>query len=56
VGAVLMGSSDKVKEVTLFAVPEKIASINVGEGVMAALSNPLGEPIDGKGPIQGKLS
>ena len=32
----------------------RIASINVGEGVVGRVVNTLGQPIDGKGPIQGE--
>lgn len=55
VGAVLMGSSDKVKEGDTVRRTGKIASINVGEGMLGRVVNTLGEPIDGKGPITGKL-
>ena len=33
----------------------EIASIPVGEGLLGRVINMLGEPIDGKGPIEGKL-
>jgi F-type H+/Na+-transporting ATPase subunit alpha len=33
----------------------KIASLMVGEGLLGRVINPLGEPIDGKGPIKGTL-
>jgi F-type H+-transporting ATPase subunit alpha len=33
----------------------KIASIQVGEGLLGRVVNTLGEPIDGKGPIDGEL-
>ncbi len=54
VGAVLLGeagdinSGDKVKRTG------KIASIDVGEGMLGRVINTLGKPIDGKGEIKGK--
>src|SRR5690606_4077971 len=33
----------------------RIASINVGEGLLGRVVNTIGQPIDGKGPIQGEL-
>lgn len=55
VGAVLFGDSEGIKEGDNVRRTGKIASINVGEGVLGRVINPLGEPIDGKGPIEGKL-
>ncbi|QQS52555.1 MAG: F0F1 ATP synthase subunit alpha [Bacteroidota bacterium] len=54
VGAVLLGSSVKVKEGDSVKRLEKIASIQVGEGLLGRIVNTLGEPIDGKGPVAGK--
>lgn len=54
VGVVLLGSGDGIKEGTSVKRTGKIASINVGEGYVGRVVNPLGEPIDGKGPIGGK--
>src|ERR1700741_852063 len=55
VGAVLLGSSDNVKEGDTVKRTGKIASIKVGEGMLGRVVNTLGEPIDGKGPISGTL-
>lgn len=55
VGAVLLGSTEKVKEGDSVKRTTKIASINVGEGLLGRIINTIGEPLDGKGPIQGKL-
>jgi F-type H+-transporting ATPase subunit alpha len=55
IGAVLMGNSSNVKEGDTVRRTGKIASINVGEGMVGRVINTLGEPIDGKGPISGKL-
>ena len=54
VGVVLMGSSDKIKEGSTVRRTGRIASLKVGEGLMGRVINTLGEPIDGKGPIEGK--
>ena len=53
VGAVLLGSSSKIKEGDIVKRTEKIASIKVGEGMLGRVVNALGVPIDGKGPIEG---
>lgn len=55
VGVVLMGQSAGIKEGDKVRRTKKIASINVGEGVVGRVINTLGEPIDGKGPIKGEL-
>ena len=54
VGAVLLGSSERIKEGDSVKRTGKIASINVGEGLLGRIINTLGEPIDGKGSIHGK--
>jgi len=53
IGAVLLGPSDNVKEGSTCKRTGKIASINVGEGMLGRVVDTLGLPIDGKGPIQG---
>lgn len=53
VGVVLMGSSDGILEGSKVKRTGKIASIEVGEGFLGRVVNPLGQPIDGKGPISG---
>lgn len=55
VGVVLMGPSEEIKEGDSVKRTGKIASINVGEGLLGRVVNSLGEPIDGKGPISGVL-
>lgn len=54
VGVVLMGESGDIKEGAKVRRTGKIASINVGEGMVGRVVNTLGEPIDGKGPITGE--
>jgi len=55
VGVVLLGQSDGVKEGDTIKRTKKIASINVGEGMLGRVVNTLGVPIDGKGDLTGKL-
>ncbi len=55
VGAVLMGASDQIKEGDTVRRTGRIASIKVGDGMVGRVVNTLGEPIDGKGPIEGEL-
>ena len=54
VGVVLMGESGDISEGSTVRRTGKIASINVGEGMLGRVVNTLGEPIDGKGPIAGQ--
>ncbi|MBC7850019.1 MAG: F0F1 ATP synthase subunit alpha, partial [Chitinophagaceae bacterium] len=54
VGVVLMGESGDIKEGSKVRRTGKIASINVGEGMLGRVVNALGEPIDGKGPLAGE--
>ena len=55
VGAVLLGPTDKIKEGMIIRRTRRIASLNVGEGMVGRVVNPLGEPLDGKGRIAGDL-
>jgi len=54
VGVVLLGPSSELKEGTSVKRTQRIASINVGEGIVGRVVNTLGQPIDGKGPITGE--
>jgi F-type H+/Na+-transporting ATPase subunit alpha len=54
VGVVLMGESGDIKEGAKVRRTGKIASIQVGEGMLGRVVNTLGLPIDGKGPITGE--
>ncbi|MEO1023322.1 MAG: F0F1 ATP synthase subunit alpha [Bacteroidota bacterium] len=53
VGIVLFGSSSAVKEGHTVKRTKDIASIQVGEGVLGRVIDPLGNPVDGKGPVSG---
>ena len=55
VGVVLLGPSNTIKEGFSVKRLNRIASIMVGEGLLGRVVNTIGEPIDGKGPIQGQL-
>ncbi|MFP5471416.1 MAG: F0F1 ATP synthase subunit alpha [Bacteroidia bacterium] len=55
VGAVLLGSSNNIKEGDTVKRTGLIASIKVGEGMLGRVVDTLGNPIDGKGPIKGEL-
>jgi F-type H+-transporting ATPase subunit alpha len=53
VGLVLMGASEKIKEGDKVKRTEKVASLQVGEGILGRVVNTLGVPVDGKGEIAG---
>ena len=53
VGVVLLGPGDGIKEGSTVRRTNKIASIDVGEGFVGRVVDPLGNPLDGKGPITG---
>ncbi len=55
VGVVLLNDVNKVTENMTVRRTGEIASIPVGEGLLGRVINILGEPIDGKGPIEGEL-
>lgn len=55
VGVVLLGPSSDIREGDIAKRTGKIASIMVGEGMLGRVVDALGNPIDGKGPIQGEL-
>ncbi|MEM0963845.1 MAG: F0F1 ATP synthase subunit alpha [Bacteroidota bacterium] len=54
VGAVLFGDAEAVKEGHEARRSGRIASIRVGEGMLGRVVDPLGNPVDGKGPISGE--
>jgi len=54
VGVVLLGKSDDIKEGDTVKRTNRIASINVGEGMLGRVVDTLGNPIDGKGAIKGQ--
>ncbi len=56
VGAVLLGPTDRVKEGMVVRRTGRIASIDVGEKMLGRVVNPLGEPLDGFGKVEGELT
>lgn len=54
VGAVLFGEVQEVKEGDEARRTRRIASIQVSEGMLGRVIDPLGEPLDGKGPLTGE--
>ena len=54
VGAVLLGSTDLVKEGDMVRRTGRTVSIDVSESMLGRVINPLGEPIDGGGEISGE--
>ncbi|MCH5326316.1 MAG: F0F1 ATP synthase subunit alpha [Duncaniella sp.] len=55
VGVILLNSVNSVTENMSVKRTGEIASIHVGDGVFSRVINVLGEPIDGRGPIEGEL-
>ncbi len=54
VGVVLLSPSKVIKEGSTVKRTQQIASVNVGEGIVGRVVDTLGNPIDGKGPIEGE--
>lgn len=55
VGIVLFGGARFIKEGDRVKRTGKVASLPVGEGLLGRVVDPLGRPVDGKGPIAGEL-
>jgi len=54
VGLVLFGDSRLVKEGDLAKRTNRVVEVPVGNAMLGRVVNPLGQPIDGKGPIETK--
>ena len=54
VGAVLLGESSELKEGDVVKRTNTIMSVPVGDALIGRVLNPLGEPVDDKGPINTK--
>ncbi|MBI5473915.1 MAG: F0F1 ATP synthase subunit alpha [Ignavibacteriae bacterium] len=52
VGCILFGESYEIKEGDTVKRTGRVASIPVGDGMLGRVVNPLGQPIDGRGPIK----
>ncbi|HEX7668003.1 MAG TPA: F0F1 ATP synthase subunit alpha, partial [Polyangiaceae bacterium] len=55
VGVAILGEASSIKEGDTVKRTGRIADVAVGEGVLGRVLNALGQPIDGKGPIESKL-
>ncbi|MGH7479833.1 MAG: F0F1 ATP synthase subunit alpha [Candidatus Methylomirabilales bacterium] len=54
VGAILLGEAIAIKEGDLVKRTGRIAQVPVGEGMIGRVVSALGQPIDGKGPIEAR--
>ncbi len=52
VGAAIFGAADKIKEGDSVKRTGRIADVPVGEALLGRVVNALGQPVDGKGPIE----
>lgn len=52
IGAVVLGSFEQIKEGDEVRRTGEVLSIPVGDAFLGRVINPLGQPIDGKGPIE----
>lgn len=55
VGAVLLGESQEIREGDTVKRTNLISSVKVGDGLCGRVIDTLGNPIDGKGPVEGQL-
>jgi len=51
IGVVLLGADNLVKEGDVVKRTKRIAAVPVGDAMLGRVVSPLGEPVDGKGPI-----
>jgi F-type H+-transporting ATPase subunit alpha len=56
VGAIILGDYTKVKEGSEVKTTGKLLQVPVGKGLLGRVVNVLGQPVDGKGPIQSDVS
>ena len=52
VGAVIMGDYEHISEGDTVKCTGRILEVPVGRGLLGRVVNPIGEPIDGKGPVE----
>jgi len=55
VGVVLLGDAEDINEGDKVKRTGRIVSVKVGEGLLGRVIDTLGQPIDGKGPLEGEL-
>src|SRR5207302_11266553 len=51
IGAVVLGDVEHIEEGQSATATGRILSVPVGDGLLGRVVNPLGEPVDGRGPI-----
>jgi F-type H+-transporting ATPase subunit alpha len=56
VGAIILGDPTGIKEGSEVKTTGRLLSVPVGKGLLGRVVNPLGQPIDGKGPIKSDVS
>ena len=54
IGSVLLGPTEEINEGDIVKRTGRIASIEVGEGLLGRVITPTGQPLDGKGPVKGE--
>jgi F-type H+-transporting ATPase subunit alpha len=52
VGAIIFGDSQAIKEGDMVKRTGRVASMPVGDAMLGRVINPLGQPLDGRGPIK----
>ncbi len=52
IGVVILGSDEHLEEDQIVRATGRILSVPVGDGLLGRVVNALGEPLDGKGPVQ----
>ena len=52
VGVVLLGSASNIEEGDIVKTPGRVVEVPVGDALLGRVVNSLGQPIDGKGPVQ----
>jgi F-type H+-transporting ATPase subunit alpha len=56
IGAVVLGDFEKIKEGDMVKGTGRILEVGVGSGFLGRVINPLGEPLDGKGPAKSEVT
>src|SRR3954453_11368877 len=56
VGAIILGDYTSVKEGQEVRTTGKLLQVPVGKGLLGRVVNSLGQPVDGKGPIQSETA
>src|SRR6266853_3213042 len=56
VGAIILGDYTQIEEGDQVRCTGKLLQVPVGKGLLGRVVNTLGEPIDGKGPVQSDVS